>query len=91
MPTEKKKLTKIARRVLTGLQGENKPMKPEELTNKLGMNLRSVRYGLKLLLEAELVDRYPDLIDLRSYYYAPHKNTGQISPHHHRNIANAEA
>lgn len=89
MNTEKKKLTKIARRVLTGLQGENKPMKPEELTDKLGMNLRSVRYGLKLLLEAELVDRYPDLIDLRSFYYAPHKTREHVN--HQRHLANVEA
>ena len=66
------KLTKIAQKVLEGLGQEQKPVKPEELVTKLGMNLRSVRYGLKILLDANLIDRYPDLVDLRSFYYLVH-------------------
>ncbi|MHA1992103.1 MAG: hypothetical protein ACW981_14205 [Candidatus Hodarchaeales archaeon] len=64
------KLTKVAKMVLKGLEGEEKPIKPEELVQKLGINLRSVRYGLKLLLDANLIVRQPDLIDLRSFYYS---------------------
>ena len=69
MQTEAK-LTKVAKMVLKGLETENKPVKPEELVQKLGINLRSVRYGLKLLLDANLIVRSPDLIDLRSFYYS---------------------
>lgn len=64
------KLTRVAKMVLNGLEKENKPIKPEELVQKLGINLRSVRYGLKLLLDADLIIRSPDLIDLRSFYYS---------------------
>lgn len=80
MATKKKNITKLSQKVLTGLKKENKPMKPEELMVILGINLRSVRYSLKLLLEADLVDKYPDLNDLRSFYYAPRKINNRIKP-----------
>jgi transcription initiation factor IIE alpha subunit len=64
------KLTKVAKIVLKGLEEENRAVKPEELVQKLGINLRSIRYGLKLLQDAHLIVRQPDLIDLRSFYYS---------------------
>jgi len=63
------KLTKIALKVLRGLENENHALKPEELVEKLNLNLRSVRYGLKLLLDADIIVKQPDLGDLRSNYY----------------------
>ena len=65
-----KNLTLVAKIVLKGLKNENRPVKPDELGKKLGLKLRSVRYGLKLLLNEKIVIRQPDLIDLRSYYYS---------------------
>jgi transcription initiation factor IIE alpha subunit len=64
-----KNLTLVAKIVLKGLENEDKPVKPEDLVKKLGIKLRSVRYGLKLLLNEKIIIRQPDLIDLRSYYY----------------------
>ena len=46
-----------------------KPIKPLQLVDELDMNLRSVRYALKILSELDLVERQPDLEDLRTYFY----------------------
>jgi DNA-binding transcriptional regulator GbsR (MarR family) len=48
---------------------ENKPVKTEEIVNELGMSVRSVRYGLKLLIKAKKITKIPDFGDLRSFYY----------------------
>ncbi|MHA1989756.1 MAG: hypothetical protein ACW981_10060 [Candidatus Hodarchaeales archaeon] len=66
-------LTLVAKIVLEGLENEDKPVKPDDLVKKLGIKLRSVRYGLKLLLNKNIIIRQPDLIDLRSYYYSTKK------------------
>lgn len=63
------KLTRLATKVLNALVETNEPVKPNELVTMLDMNLRSVRYALKLLQEADIVGRQPDLGDLRTYYY----------------------
>ncbi|OLS21833.1 MAG: hypothetical protein HeimC3_33550 [Candidatus Heimdallarchaeota archaeon LC_3] len=68
------KTSKIAYTVLEHLIKKSKPKKPEELVQELGLNLRSIRYGLKILIEANLVEKYPDFGDLRSFYYFPSKN-----------------
>ena len=68
------KTSKIAYMVLEYLMNHSKPKKPEELVRELGLNLRSIRYGLKILIEANLVDKYPDFGDLRSFYYYPTGN-----------------
>lgn len=81
------KLTKIAQKVFEGLEQEEKPVKPEELVTKLGMNLRSVRYGLKILLDANLIDRYPDLVDLRSFYYLIHQGPTSSQKSHQSAIS----
>ncbi len=65
------KTSKIAYIVLEHLIKNEKPKKPEELVQELGLNLRSIRYGLKILIEAKLVNKYPDFGDLRSFYYYP--------------------
>ena len=37
------------------------PLKSEEIVIKTGLSLRSVRYGMKLLMESEKITKYPDL------------------------------
>jgi len=44
-------------------------MKTAEIAEKTLLSRRTVRYGLKKLMEQEIVTREPDLMDLRSYYY----------------------
>jgi predicted transcriptional regulator len=70
------KSSKIAFIVLETLENNINPMKPEELVSELGLNLRSIRYGLKVLIEENLIDKYPDLGDLRSFYYYPVNQVG---------------
>ena len=74
-----KNLTLVAKIVLEGLENEKKPVKPEDLVKKLGIKLRSVRYGLKLLLNENIIIRQPDLVDLRSYYYSTKNSSMQNS------------
>lgn len=68
------KSSKIAYIVLETLEKNIEPMKPEDLVSELGLNLRSIRYGLKVLILENLIAKYPDLGDLRSYYYYPIKD-----------------
>ena len=75
MQKKDNKLTRVAQIILQTFEKEdNRAMKPEELVEIIGMKIRSVRYGLKLLLEQNLVAKYPDLRDLRSFYYTPITN-----------------
>ena len=62
-------MTKLSKRVLNRLITYQQPMKPHDLVTDLQLNLRSVRYALKILSEMELIERTPDLDDLRTYYY----------------------
>lgn len=62
------KLTKLSKKVLNRLIKTNY-MKPHELVHELDMNLRSIRYALKLLEDQQLIERRPDFEDLRTYYY----------------------
>lgn len=43
-----------------------KPMKPEEISNILDMNQRSVRYALNILYNHDLVNKVPNMDDLRT-------------------------
>ena len=69
MTLKQSKLTRIERKVLIGLENEPIPIKAEDLVNKLHMNLGTIQYGLKLLYKAGLINKAPDLKDLRKYYY----------------------
>ncbi len=66
-----KKQSKLSLKVLNLLQAnaDNKPMKPEEISVLLDMNQRSVRYALNILYDHQLVDKIPDMEDLRTSYY----------------------
>lgn len=73
-------LAKIPKKVLKRLFSNKKPMKTGELVNELNLNLRSVRYALKVLEEMELIKRQPDFNDLRThYYYIPSTIFNQLS------------
>ena len=50
-------------------QSNKAQFKPEEISSILGIDSRSARYALNLLHEDKLVQKIPDMEDLRSYYY----------------------
>ena len=64
-----KKSSKLSIKVLTALLENNKPMKPEDLSNVLNINQRSIRYALNILHERNLVIKVPDMTDLRTNFY----------------------
>lgn len=64
-----KKSSKLSVKVLTALQESEKPLKPEDLSNILNINQRSVRYALNILHDKNLVIKIPDMSDLRTNYY----------------------
>lgn len=65
-----KKQSKLSLKVLSILQANtSKPMKPEEISLLLSMNQRSVRYALNILYDHNVVDKIPDMEDLRTSYY----------------------
>ena len=76
-----KKQSKLSLKVLGVLQAnvDNKPMKPEEISVLLDMNQRSVRYALNILYDHQLVDKIPDMEDLRTSYYFLKKTLTQES------------
>ena len=41
------------------------------------MKIRSIRYALQVLEEQDLIERRPDLMDLRSFYISPKKRHGK--------------
>jgi DNA-binding transcriptional ArsR family regulator len=65
-----KKQSKLSIKVLGVLQSNtDKPMKPETISQVLDMNQRSVRYALNILYDHQLVDKIPDMEDLRTNFY----------------------
>lgn len=65
-----KKQSKLSLKVLSVLQSNtSKPMKPEEISIMLSMNQRSVRYALNILYDHNVVEKIPDMEDLRTSYY----------------------
>ncbi|MFW9992494.1 MAG: MarR family transcriptional regulator [Candidatus Odinarchaeota archaeon] len=61
-------LPKSARHIYGVLKSEG-PMKPGLIKTKTDLSARTVRYGLKKLVDYKFVGRFPDLEDLRSHYY----------------------
>ena len=75
-----KKQSKLSLKVLGVLQNADyKPMKPEDISVLLDMNQRSVRYALNILYDHQLVDKIPDMEDLRTSYYFLKKSLTQDS------------
>ena len=65
-----KKRSKVSLKILGVLShNRDKFMTTEEIAKILEMDQNSVRYGLNILLKHNLVEKKPDLNDLRSYYF----------------------
>ena len=62
-------LTQLERSILEAIRTISKPVKQKEISNYLGINIRSTRYGLTNLIKADIISTTPDLTDLRSLYY----------------------
>ena len=73
------KLTKMAKKVLKGFNEINQPISADALSKKLNLPIRSVRYGINLLIKQGLVRKYQNLQDMRTTLYAIPKNTGDDS------------
>lgn len=75
------KLTKLTKKVLKAVQSSKEPLRPSELQSILGndLKIRSIRYAIQVLEEANLIERKPDLYDLRSYYILPKRSTSQAA------------
>ena len=67
----KGKLSKTTKIVLKLIMNAEEPIKSDDLVTNLNFNLRTVRYALKTLCDSQLIERVPNLTDLRSYYYRP--------------------
>ncbi|MFW9929520.1 MAG: winged helix-turn-helix domain-containing protein [Candidatus Thorarchaeota archaeon] len=63
------KMTKMARRIYDGFLKEDIPLSAESLSEKLGLPIRSIRYGINLLVKAGLVRKYQNLQDMRTTLY----------------------
>ena len=61
--------SRVASLILEYLEMSSKPLKMGELMKKTGLSLRSIRYGLRILLNSNKVTKLADLQDLRSSYY----------------------
>lgn len=72
------KLSKTTKIVLQEIVSFGNPIKSDELVNSLKFNLRTIRYALKTLCDSELIQRVPNLTDLRSYYYIPSENAAAL-------------
>ena len=62
-------LPKSAREIYLLLQN-NGALKPREIGLYTTLSNRTIRYGLKILIDDNLVRRIPDLQDLRTHFYA---------------------
>jgi DNA-binding MarR family transcriptional regulator len=65
--TEEKKIPPSAKRVLT-LIG-NSPLTAKSILKESQLAPRTVRYALKKLLEANMIQKVPNLEDMRQYLY----------------------
>ncbi|PWI47255.1 hypothetical protein CEE45_12730 [Candidatus Heimdallarchaeota archaeon B3_Heim] len=63
------KLPKSAREIYQLLQ-TNGALKPREIGLYTSLSHRTIRYGLKILVDAGQIKRVPDLHDLRTHFYA---------------------
>ena len=62
------KLPKSAREIFK-LLSTNGALKPREIGLYTTLSHRTIRYGLKILVDGDLVRRVPDLQDLRTHFY----------------------
>jgi len=57
-------------RELYNLLTTNGALKPREITSYTSLSNRTIRYGLKILVDSGFCRRVPDLQDLRTHFYA---------------------
>jgi len=64
------KLTQLTKKVLKVIVEAKTPLRPIDIHQILGseMKIRSIRYAIGVLEEQNLIERRPDLADLRSFY-----------------------
>lgn len=62
-------LPKSAREIYS-LLSTNGALKPREITSFTSLSNRTIRYGLKILVDNGFCRRVPDLQDLRTHFYA---------------------
>ena len=74
----KGKLSKTTKVVLKLIMDSESPIKSDDLVINLNFNLRTVRYALKTLCDSELIERVPNLSDLRCYYYRASNNAASL-------------
>lgn len=68
IPKQKVKLPEAAIPLLRYLQ-DNGSKSQKDLIEALGLPIRTVRYSIRRLLEKKLIDKVPNLSDMRSVYY----------------------
>ncbi len=66
---EEGNMKRIPERALEIIKRSDEPIKTFQLAEILGVDVRSVRYALKVLVDAELINKYFDLKDVRTHYY----------------------
>jgi DNA-binding MarR family transcriptional regulator len=66
----KRNLTQLEQLIIEAIVDLSRPVKQKELSNYIGISIRSTRYGLSNLIKANIVNSNPDLTDLRSFYYS---------------------
>ena len=62
-------LTRLEQLILEAIRKLSIPVKQKEISNYLGISIRTTRYGLANLIKADMISTKPDLADLRSLYY----------------------
>ncbi|OLS20323.1 MAG: hypothetical protein HeimC3_41160 [Candidatus Heimdallarchaeota archaeon LC_3] len=73
------KITKMAKNIYKGLLNEVKPIIAQELAEKLNLNIRSVRYGLRILIDQKKVFKYSNFKDMRKTLYCVLDNFSSVS------------
>ena len=59
----------MAKIIYECLLKEVTPITAQELAEKLNLNMRSIRYGLRILIDKKLVFKYSNIKDMRKTLY----------------------
>ncbi len=63
-------MRRLSSKVLEIINKRNKPVKAFQIAQLLNIDQRSARYALKVLVDAELINKYFDLKDVRTHYFS---------------------
>ncbi len=75
--TRNVKLPPSIEQVITVLEKEG-PLSSSEIIKKVNFSTRTVRYALKHLLDYEIVEKQPNLLDMRRTYYKLSKKLEEV-------------